>query len=188
MPARRSLPARPPQPVMEGWIAGAIVVSFLLLYGGLAGAVGLLARHWGWSFLLFVLLALFFNPVVVAIGLVLLEVMTRGTESDTLAGGAREVVETGAEAVQGRDLSEKMPGPPEAGAGEGASPPEEMGASGDGPDGGGDEVPSETGPGGEDDATSGADPVQCDVCHSRVDAAADECPACGSPLDDDSLF
>jgi hypothetical protein len=173
---------------MEGWIAGILVVSFLLLYGGLAGAVGLLARHWGWSFLLFFLLALFFNPVLVAFGLVLLQALTQGTESDTLAGGAREVAEKGAEAVQGRDLSEEMPGPPEAGAGEAPPPSEEAGASGGGPDGGGEEAPSETGPGGEGDATSGADTVQCDVCHSRVDAAAAECPACGSPLDDDSLL
>lgn len=187
---------------MEEYLAAAVVLAFLLGYVGLAAGVGLYASNRGWNFLIFFLLALFFNPPLVFIGVVFLSLVWDPTNAQGLAEGARSLTQTDTGGTQ-----EARTDRPSGGTSESRVPDERASepstrstdrsvtpddlpltkeSSSDDPMSEGDSLETSY-----DEDTSGRKEegkVRCDTCYSFIDESASECPACGADLGSGGFF
>lgn len=171
--------------------AAAIVLFVLFGYVGLSVAVGMYASNRGWSFFLFFLVALFFNPIIGFVGVIVLDALMGAADADTLSEGARNLAQRGKQAVhqQGMDDVHAESGGPESSTAPSAPGPGGESNEPSSPESEADTPEAQAG-GGSLDATYEAETqgtdeegkVRCDTCYSLIDESATECPACGTDL------
>lgn len=197
---------------MEDYLAALFVFAFLLGYIGISVGVGIYASKRGWSFLFFFLLALFLNPVLVFVGVVVLNAVVGNagtiTNLTSTGGERRRPDQTGdrrASMAPGSDVptAEENEGPAEV-AREAPSSEETSSdvSAGEPPFSDDTSSASEYTASEEETEENSLDEtydletsdrtkegkVRCDTCYSFVDESATECPACGADLDSGGFF
>lgn len=188
---------------MEEYLTAAVVLAILLGYVGLAAAVGLYASNRGWSFFIFFLLALFFNPPLVFVGFIILDGVWSAATDESLAEEVRSLGQSDAEVTKkARDDTSSDATSASMSPDESSSPRSTRSADASVTP---DDLPLTKESSSSDDRVSEADSldasyeedtggreedgkVRCDTCYSFVDESASECPACGADLGSESVF